>query len=202
MNASDEIAFANFVAAALEVVAPGLGVELEIIRGRGVTIPELDSAQLRLPDAVADSPIAGVLELAHPTDETKLIERVIERGHVRAELEVRVSEPENAATTAMEICKRLRRELVRDVHRDLLAGRGVGVMSIEDVVDVSSFVRDAQWEGRAMFVIVASYAVIEDSTIDRVASFDVAGELTPDQAPDPEPPLPTTGVGVTIEITP
>lgn len=184
MNPGQEVALANFCESALALAAPALALEVEIVRGRGHAIPELNSAQLRLPATQAESPEPGRLYLHNNDDDTKMVERVIDRGELRAELEVRVVEPRDAIDTAFQICCRARRAMVRDALQDQLEAGAVGIMALEDVTDISALVRDVQWEGRAQFVIVASYTVIEDALVDRVASFDISGKIT---SGDPSP---------------
>jgi hypothetical protein len=177
MIAEQEAALGDYVKLAVQAADPAL--QFRITRGENVPIPDLGSALLRLPSSTSDAAVELPDLLPDPEDETKLIERVTERGVVRVELELRVARPPETAASAWHLVGKVRRVLGREAVLEALAGSGVDVLSVGDVVDVSAFVRDSEHESRASLAIVVSYAVAEDTRIDKIAAVTIAGTLNP-----------------------
>jgi hypothetical protein len=180
MTPDPATALGNYVRRAVQAAAPALAAQFSVVRGENTPIASLGSALLRLPSSASDVSVELPEYLPNPDDEddATLLERVTERGVIPAELELRVADPPTSADSAYHVGLRVRRLLGREQILAELEGHAVGLLEVRDVVDVSAFVRDSQWESRASLTIVVSYALAEDTTIDKIASVEITGTIS------------------------
>lgn len=186
MTPGQEIAAATLIRRALDAAAGVDVIPLRIARASNAPIPELGSAQLVLARAVDDSPAALPYTFRDDDPEAtgdELVERVVSRGTVEAEVEIRTlaaAAPEALDDEAHAIASRVRALLHRERLVELLVGTGVGLLAVGDVVDVSAIVRDGEAEARASLPLVFRYAYASDSRLPVIASTSTSGTLTTD----------------------
>jgi hypothetical protein len=181
MTPEQEVALGDYVKLAVRAAAPLLAAAFTIVRGENTPIPALGSAQLRLPASASDVSVESPEYLPNPDDleGATLLERVTERGRVRAELELRVAAPTTTADSAYHVASRIRRLLGREQILAELEGFAVGLLEVGDVLDIAAFVRESEWESRASLTITVSYALAEDTTIDKIATVEITGTIDP-----------------------
>lgn len=186
MNLAGERAFGDYVKLALSAVAPGLS--FEIVPASNAPLPELGSAQLRMPNTSTDEALAAPYTLRQrpPEHPGKLVERVVERGTLAADLEIRLLDP-GSARAAYLLARSLRRVLARERLTERLAANNLGLVAVSDPIDVSAFVREVEWESRAQLTITVAWVVVEDSLIDAIDAVEISGTLTAEPDDDAPP---------------
>lgn len=180
MNAAQQQAIGDMIKLAVRAAA-GEAMRFTIAKASNAPIPEPNSAQLRIGRVVSDHGLELPEYRRHPDLEgdALLLERVVERGTVEAELEIRVVRPATVEAAADHVARSIRRKLARETILDALVGADVELLGSDDVVDVSELLRDgAEAESRALFGLRFAYTITEDSTIDRIASVGITGTVT------------------------